>query len=92
TLNKAGIWIAESLPYSVRGNSFSCFVRAFFAAVTAGIFYLAGQASWMPLYWQGFVIPFVFTISLFIIVRSLMAVTIKTAANVTFIRFFVLVT
>ncbi len=91
TMNKAGIWIAESLPCSVRNSSFGWFMRAIMAVIIAFAFYLTGQASWMPLYWQGFVIPFVFTVSIFVIVRSLMGIVIKTAANVSFIRLFIVV-
>ncbi len=89
TLNKAGIWIADTLPYSVRNSSWSAILRALRAALVAAAFYGIGQLSWIPLYWQGFVIPFVFTVSVFVIVRNLLGLTLKTAGNVTFIRFFI---
>lgn len=91
TMNKAGIWIAESLPYSVRNSSFSWLMRAVLAVVIALVFFLIGQASWMPLYWQGFVIPFVFMISIFVAARSLLGLILKSAAKVTFIRLFIVV-
>ena len=89
TLNKAGIWIADSLSYSVRNSSWSAIGRALRAALIAGVFYGIGQVSWIPLYWQGFVIPFVFTLAIFVIVKNLVGLTLKTAGNLTFIRFFI---
>lgn len=72
TLSKAGIWLAYSLPSSLKYNSWPWLLRALKAGVTAGIFFLVGLLPWMPLIWQAFVIPFVFTITLFVGVWSLM--------------------
>jgi hypothetical protein len=91
TLNKAGIWIADSLPYSIRRSSLNWFLRAVIAVAIAGGFFFIGQAPWMPLLWQGFVIPGVFMISLFFVVRSLMGLILKKAAVVSFTRLFTLV-
>jgi HEAT repeat protein len=91
TLNKAGIWIADSLPYSIRRRSMNWFVRALIAVGVAGLFYVIGEAPWMPLFWQGFVIPAVFMICLFVIVRSMMGLILKKAAVVSFTRFFTVI-
>lgn len=72
TLSKAGIWIAHSLPSSLRYSSWPWIFRAVNFAVIAVVFYYFGQLSWIPLVWQGFVIPFIFSVSLFIGIWSLM--------------------
>lgn len=90
TLSRAGIWVADSLPFSFRRNPKTWMIAAGVAIVVAAAFYLIGQAPWMPLYWQGFVIPTIFTLSLFVILRSLLGLTLKKAARVQFIRTFTL--
>lgn len=86
TLNKAGIWIAHSLPSSLRYNSRPWLLRAVLAAVVALVFFLIGQFSWMPLFWNAFVIPIVFTVTLFIGVWSLMGPILTWASKVSFSR------
>src|ERR1700687_2719294 len=52
TLSKAGIWIAHSLPRSLRNSPWGWIGRALFAAFIALGFYLFGQLPWIPLIWQ----------------------------------------
>lgn len=91
TLRKAGIWIAYSLPLSLRYTSAGWLLRAALAVGVAAAFYAVGQLAWVPLFWQAFVIPFVFAVALFVIVRSLLGPILKWAANVSFGRAFTFV-
>ncbi len=86
TLSKAGIWIAHSLPSSLRYNSKPWIFRAFQAAAVAFGFYLLGQFSWIPLIWQAFVIPIVFSVTLFVGVWSLMGPILTWSSRVSFSR------
>jgi HEAT repeat protein len=87
TLSKAGIWIAHSLPSSLRRSPWGWILRAFFAAGVAGGFYLMGQLSWIPLIWQAAVIPIVAALCLFVIVRSLMGPILSWSSQIAFSRF-----
>lgn len=86
TLQKAGIWIAHSLPSSLRYNKKPWFLRALLAAVITFGFYLMGQLAWMPLFWHAFVIPVVFSITLFVGIWSLMGPILTWASRVNFSR------
>ncbi|MBX2987189.1 MAG: HEAT repeat domain-containing protein [Bdellovibrionaceae bacterium] len=86
TLSRAGIWLAYTLPFEVRRNSRPWLWRAVFAVVIAGIFYLLGQLPWTPLIWQAAVIPAVFTICLFVAVRSLMGPILKWSSTMSLSR------
>ncbi len=72
TLSTAGIWITHSLPSSLRYNSWPWIFSAMKASLLAGLFYLIGLMPFVPLFWQAFVIPFVFTSAVFVIVWRLM--------------------
>ncbi len=72
TLSTAGIWITHSLPSSLRYNSWPWIFSALKATFLAGLIYLIGQMPFVPLFWQAFVIPFVFTLAVFVIVWRLM--------------------
>ncbi len=72
TLSKAGIWLADSLPYSVRRKPWVSYVKATLAILIAGAAYSVGQLGWVPVFWQGFVIPITFMICLFVTVWNLM--------------------
>lgn len=89
TLNKAGIWVAYSLPYTVRHKPLLWVLSGVVAICFAGGIYAIGEISWMPLFWQGFVIPIVFAGALFVFIRSLAGLILKQAASVSFIRLFV---
>ncbi len=86
TLSKAGIWIAHSLPSSLRYNSKPWIFRALQVGVVALGFYLLGQFSWVPLFWQAFVIPIVFTLSLFVGIWSLMGPLLTWSSQMSFSR------
>jgi hypothetical protein len=86
TLSKAGIWIAHSLPSSLRYNSKPWIFRAFQVAVVALGFYLMGQFSWVPLFWQAFIIPIVFTLTLFVGIWSLMGPLLTWSSQMSFSR------
>jgi HEAT repeat protein len=87
TLSKAGIWLAHSLPSSLRRSPWGWIVRAFFAGLIAFGFYMVGQLAWIPLVWQAMVIPVVFAIALFIIVWSLMGPILTWSSQIAFSRF-----
>lgn len=86
TLSRAGIWIAHSLPSSLRYNSRPWLLRALEAGIVALAFYLFGQMSWIPLVWPAFVLPTVFTITLFVGIWSLMGPILTWASKVSFSR------
>ncbi len=86
TLSKAGIWIAHSLPSSLRYNSKPWIFRALQVALVALGFYLLGQFSWVPLFWQAFVIPFVFSLTLFVGIWSLMGPLLTWSSQMSFSR------
>ncbi len=88
TLNQAGIWIAHALPSSIRFRKWPWFLTAANAFVVALVIFLLGQASWMPLFWQAFVIPTVFTIALFVAVWHLMGPILAWCSNISFSRIF----
>jgi HEAT repeat protein len=86
TLKKAGIWIAHSLPSSLRYNSRPWILRALYAAGVALVFFMVGQLPWVPLIWQAFVIPAVFSITLFVGIWSLMGPILTWASRISFSR------
>ncbi len=88
TFRKVGIWISYSLPLSLRYTTRFWVLRAFVVLGVAGLFYLAGQIQWMPLMWQGIVVPIVFTIALFIAVWSLIGAILRWTSGSTFNRTF----
>lgn len=87
TLSKAGIWIAHSLPRSLRNSPWGWIGRALLAGAIALGFYLVGQLPWIPLIWQAVVIPVVFAITLFVGVWSLMGPILTWSSQVAFSRF-----
>lgn len=87
TLSKAGIWIAHSLPSSLRRSPWGWILRAVLAAVVAFGFYMVGQLPWIPLIWQAAVIPAVFTLALFVGVWSLMGPILTWCSQIAFSRF-----
>ncbi|MEZ0393215.1 MAG: HEAT repeat domain-containing protein [Pseudobdellovibrionaceae bacterium] len=86
TLGKAGIWIAHSLPSSLRYNSKPWLFRAVQVALLAGAFYLVGQMPWMPLFWHAFIIPLIFSLTLFVGIWSLMGPILTWASKISFSR------
>lgn len=86
TLSKAGIWIAHALPSSLRFRKWPWVLNALYAGAVALVIFLLGQAPWMPLFWHAFVIPTVFTISLFVAIWSLMGPILTWASNLSFSR------
>jgi HEAT repeat protein len=87
TLTKAGIWLAHSLPSNLRSRPWWWLFRAAFAVGFAYAFFELGKLSWMPLIWQGAVIPAVFTICLFVTIWSLMGPILAFCSRVPFSRF-----
>lgn len=87
TLSRAGIWLAHSLPSSLRRSPWGWIIRAFFAALIASGFYMIGQLAWIPLIWQAAVIPVVFAIALFVVVWSLMGPILTWSSQIAFSRF-----
>lgn len=87
TLTKAGIWLAHSLPSNLRSRPWWWIFRAILAVVFASAFFEVGKLSWMPLIWQGAVIPVVFTICLFVTIWSLMGPILAFCSRVPFSRF-----
>jgi HEAT repeat protein len=87
TLSKAGIWIAHSLPSSLRRSPWGWIFRAVLAAGVAFGFYMIGQLPWIPLIWQAAVIPGVFTIALFVGIWSLMGPILTWCSQIAFSRF-----
>ncbi len=86
TLSTAGIWITHSLPSSLRYNSWPWIISAIKASLLAGFIYLVGLISFVPLFWQAFVIPIVFTIALFVIVWRLMGPILTWSSNMVLSR------
>jgi HEAT repeat protein len=87
TLSKAGIWIAHSLPSTLKKSPWGWILRAVVMAGVAYGFYLTGQMPWAPVVWHAAVIPGVFAICLFVIVRSLMGPILIWCSRVAFSRF-----
>ena len=86
TLNTAGIWITHSLPSSLRTNSWPWITSAIKATCWAGLAALIGQLSFVPLFWQAFVIPAVFTVALFVVIWRLMGPILTWSSSMTFSR------
>lgn len=86
SITKAGIWISYSIPKNLKPTSWHWFMRVLVAVLVAFIFFKIGQISWVPLYWQGFVLPIVFSISLLFIIANLLSPILIWCANLPFIR------
>ena len=86
TLHQAGIWIAHALPSSLRFRTWPWLMTSVYAGLAALVIYLLGQASWMPLFWQAFVIPSVFTVALFVAIWHLMGPILTWCSNISFSR------
>jgi hypothetical protein len=87
TLSKAGIWIAHSLPSSLKNSPSGWIIRAVTVSLVAFGFYMAGQTPWAPVVWHAVVVPGVFAICLFIVVRRLMGPVLVWCSRVAFSRF-----
>lgn len=87
TLSKAGIWIAYSLPSSLKKSPSGWLFRAVIVALIAYLFYFAGQSPWAPVVWQAVVVPGISAVCLFILVRSLMGPILVWCSRVAFSRF-----
>jgi len=87
TLSKAGIWIAHSLPNSLKRSPWGWVFTAVLAALVAVGFYMAGQTPWAPVIWHGAVVPVVSAICLFVVIRSLMGPILVWCSRVAFSRF-----
>jgi HEAT repeat protein len=86
TITKAGIWISYSVPKYLKPNSWHWLVRTFFASIIAYGFYKVGQISWIPLYWQGFVLPIVFSLVLVTVIASVLSPILIWCSNLPFTR------
>lgn len=86
TLSRAGIWLAHSLPSALKKSPWGWIFRALLAALIAGTFYLAGQKDWAPVLWHALVVPGVFAVCTFVIVRSLMGPILVWCSRVAFSR------
>lgn len=86
TLRKAGIWIAYALPISLRQTSRPWLLRAAMAIAIAVSFYLIGFASWMPMIWQGAVVPAIFTFALFTALWYVLGPLLRWCSTVPFSR------
>jgi hypothetical protein len=86
TMSKAGIWIADSIPQSVRRNQLMWLVQALIVALIAYGFYLFGQLSWVPLICAGIILPVIYSFCLFYGIRCLIGPILVWSSRVTFIR------
>ncbi len=86
TVSRAGIWIAYSVPKYLQPKSGNWVKVSVTTIAVVAIFYLIGQLSWVPLFWQGFVIPGVFTVGLIVILRSFLGPVLSFSSRVTFTR------
>jgi HEAT repeat protein len=87
TLSRAGIWIAHSLPSSLKKSPWGWLFRAVVAGGVAFGFYMAGQTPWAPVIWHGAVVPGMAALCLFVMVRSLMGPILVWCSRVAFSRF-----
>lgn len=87
TLSKAGIWIAHSLPSAVKKSQWGWLLRAVIIAGVGYGFFMMGQMTWAPVVWHAVVIPAIFALCLFIIIRSLMGPILVWCSRVAFSRF-----
>jgi|GEM_PF-6076377 len=81
TLRAAGIWIAYSLPLSIRFSAWPWLFRAVAAVLVTAISYKIGEEPWMPLLWKGIITPTVAAIGLYFFARSLVGVVLRACAN-----------
>lgn len=86
-LTKVGIWLADSLPRSVRMRPWTWILRALLAIGIAALIYFIGQFQSIPLMWQGMVVPVVFTLALFTTIWCLMSLVLSWSSRVAFSRF-----
>ncbi len=88
SLGGVGIWMSESLPDSLRYGSWRWIFRALKAVAVAAIFWYAGRMAWVPLIWHAAVVPFVFTVCLFVAIWSLLGPILKWSSNLAWSRAF----
>ncbi len=88
SLGGVGIWMSESLPESLRYGSWRWIFRALKSVAVAAIFWYAGRLSWVPLIWHAAVVPFIFTVCLFVAVWSLLGPILKWSSNLAWSRAF----
>lgn len=91
TLGKAGIWMAYSLPFQLRKSSRPWIMRAILALATASAFYFVSHAPWMPMIWQGAVVPAVFTLALFVALWHVLGPLLRWGSSMPFGRSLVFV-
>jgi HEAT repeat protein len=87
TITRAGIWISYSVPKNLKPSSWQWLMRVLFAVFVAISFYNIGQISWVPLYWQGFILPIALSLSLLFIITSILSPILIWCANLPFTRF-----
>ncbi|WII71471.1 HEAT repeat domain-containing protein [Bdellovibrio sp. 22V] len=86
TLTKAGIWIAHSLPATLRTNPWWWFLQAGIAIGIAYTVYGVGKLDWAPVIWQAAVIPFFALLCLFFAIRGVMGPILVWCSRVAFSR------
>lgn len=86
TITKAGIWISYSVPKNYKLNSSHWLVRVFFILLGAFAFYKIGKISWVPLYWQGFVLPIIFSVAVISVIFNIISPILIWCANLNFAR------
>jgi hypothetical protein len=91
SITKAGIWISHSIPKYLKMNSWQWLARVAIAFLVALIFYKFGQISWVPLYWQGFVLPMVLSLVLIVIITNILSPILIWCANFPLTRFTALI-
>jgi len=87
TLSQAGIWLAHSIPSAVKKSPWGWIFRAGVVALVGYVFFLMGQMPWAPVLWHAAVVPLIFAICLFVILRSLMGPILVWCSRVAFSRF-----
>lgn len=83
TIRMTGIWMAYSLPLSLKFSSTSWMLRIVGAIIIAGAVLQVGHLRSMPLAWSGIVTPFLLALCLYVVVRSLLGLILKNCANMT---------
>ncbi len=86
SMSQVGIWMTESLPESLRYTSIRWLIRAVKAAVVIGAGLLIAKLPWMPLVWQGMILPAIITVGLFVIVWNLLGPILKWSSQLTLSR------
>ncbi len=86
TISNVGIWVSDRLPQSVRFEPQLWLFRAVVGLLLAGILYLTGKFSWVPLFWQGIVLPFTLTLFLFFIIWNFLGPILKWSSKFSWSR------